>query len=501
MKEETELKYTKYKDLKNKTLNETFLDWDEIVGDEKEQLISIKEDVNNLQIKPFKNKIDLYELLETYQATVNDFEFTTTTKSNAQLKIIEEIRKDIATLINDLNIVKLIDNTNETLNLTKSDLRDYSSKSHFIKTKKTYENRIKIIHDIFLEVMEANNFNYDVDFSDVESEIRELYYSISKPGRSKIINTLLNAINSLDPTIVTVTIELPKGQLESFEKTLKSTKKKIDLKYNVLEEKETQVEKTESKTTKNEIKSAPNDNIKIDKDTDAELKKRLLSDKKIIVFDLETTGFSSVDNKIIEIGATSINAGKISSFQTFVNPEISIPRKITELTGITNSDVSDAPTINKALFEFLKFCDFKNNDVILVAHNANFDIPFINQNLYNCFDVMINSDVICTLEMARNIYDFKSNKLIDVAKNLKIKFDTTEAHRADHDSNITAKVFMTMINDISYKKLNDIVTPKLSLEAYELLKDTNYKNIKFVYSKSEYIPNNTALKLLEKIKK
>ncbi|MDE6202717.1 MAG: PHP domain-containing protein, partial [Lachnospiraceae bacterium] len=96
-----------------------------------------------------------------------------------------------------------------------------------------------------------------------------------------------------------------------------------------------------------------------------------------VVFDIETTGFSPVNNRIIEIGAVKVSEGKISDrFSTFVNPDVPIPFEIEKLTGINDSMVLEAPFIEKALPEFLAFC----GDAVLVAHNANFDMSFIMEN-------------------------------------------------------------------------------------------------------------------------
>lgn len=93
-----------------------------------------------------------------------------------------------------------------------------------------------------------------------------------------------------------------------------------------------------------------------------------------VVFDIETTGFSPVKNRIIEIGAVKVVEGKIvDRFSTFVNPRVPIPFRIEQLTSINDEMVMDAPGIEEVLPEFLKFCE----GTIFVAHNANFDMSFI----------------------------------------------------------------------------------------------------------------------------
>ena len=94
-----------------------------------------------------------------------------------------------------------------------------------------------------------------------------------------------------------------------------------------------------------------------------------------VVFDIETTGFNSVNDRIIEIGAVRVVEGEIKeTFSEFVNPERPIPYKITQLTTITDDMVKDAPSEEEAVRAFYEFC---GTDAVLVAHNANFDAAFI----------------------------------------------------------------------------------------------------------------------------
>lgn len=93
-----------------------------------------------------------------------------------------------------------------------------------------------------------------------------------------------------------------------------------------------------------------------------------------VVFDIETTGFSSSRNRIIEIGAVKVINGVITDkFSTFVNPDVPIPFEIEQLTGINDNMVLPYPKINEILPQFLEFC----GDSVLVAHNAAFDVGFI----------------------------------------------------------------------------------------------------------------------------
>lgn len=99
-------------------------------------------------------------------------------------------------------------------------------------------------------------------------------------------------------------------------------------------------------------------------------------DDTYVIFDLETTGLSPVNDRIIEIGAVKMCGGKVTdSFSTFVNPQIPIPFNIESLTGISDSMVENAGTIEEILPEFLEFC----KGAVMVAHNAGFDVGFIKE--------------------------------------------------------------------------------------------------------------------------
>ena len=163
-------------------------------------------------------------------------------------------------------------------------------------------------------------------------------------------------------------------------------------------------------------------------------------DGKFVVFDLETTGFSSVQNKIIEIGAVKVENGQITErFSTFVNPQVPIPFEIEQLTGIKDEMVMDADTIEVILPKFMEFCQ----DCVLVAHNAAFDIGFVEencrrQNLTYDFTVMDTVTLARVLLPALNRY-----KLDTVAKALGVSLENH--HRAVDDAGCTAEIFVKFI--------------------------------------------------------
>ena len=156
-------------------------------------------------------------------------------------------------------------------------------------------------------------------------------------------------------------------------------------------------------------------------------------DDTYIVFDLETTGFSAIKDKIIEIGAVKVVNGEIvDRFSTFVNPKRPIPFEITQLTSITDEMVMGYPDIETILPQFLEFAA----GGVLVAHNAGFDVGFIEQNC-RYQDIEPDFVYVDTVAMARVLLPTLSKyKLNVVAKALGISLENH--HRAVDDAAATA---------------------------------------------------------------
>lgn len=188
-----------------------------------------------------------------------------------------------------------------------------------------------------------------------------------------------------------------------------------------------------------------------------------------IVFDIETTGLSAINDKITEIGAVKIQNGKIiDRYSQLINPERHIPEFITKLTGIDDEMVKDKPKINQVILEFK---DFIGEDV-LVAHNASFDVGFIRENMKKN-GLELNNPVLDTLELSRSVFpNLKSHKLNLVAKHLGVKLDNH--HRAVDDADATAEIFlkiMELLNDRnieSFDQINNLNTEK------DVSKDKSY---------------------------
>ena len=177
-------------------------------------------------------------------------------------------------------------------------------------------------------------------------------------------------------------------------------------------------------------------------------------DDSYVVFDLETTGFSPNTCKIIEIGAVKVENGVITErFSEFVNPQVPIPFKIEELTGIRDDMVMGAETIEEILPRFMEFCE----GCVMIAHNAEFDMSFIRKN---CMDLDIPCDhtVGDTVAMARILLPALHRfKLDTVAKALKISLENH--HRAVDDAECTAHIFVKfieMLKERHIETLNDL---------------------------------------------
>lgn len=174
-------------------------------------------------------------------------------------------------------------------------------------------------------------------------------------------------------------------------------------------------------------------------------------DSTYVVFDIETTGFSQNNDRIIEIGAVKIENGSIiDTYSTFVNPEIPIPFEIEQLTGINDDMVLTAPTIETILPEFLAFSE----GCTMVAHNASFDMGFIIKNAERQGRIA-EFTVIDTVGLARILLpDLNRYKLNIVAKALNISLENH--HRAVDDAGATAEIFLKFINMLKDKDITDL---------------------------------------------
>lgn len=213
-------------------------------------------------------------------------------------------------------------------------------------------------------------------------------------------------------------------------------------------------------------------------------------DGEFICFDTETTGLSAKKDRITEIGAVRVKNGEITdTFNTFVNPGMPIPAKITQLTGITDAMVKDAPSEKEALHAFYGFCG--GTDAVLVAHNAPFDMGFIGAaagrcNMENRF-TSIDTVAICRAVLK----DIKNCKLDTVAKYLRL--GDFNHHRACDDAEMLAKIFVNLLSrlqeDFGLKSVQEINT---KINGADFRKLNTYHQIILV-------KNQTGLKNLYKL--
>ena len=198
---------------------------------------------------------------------------------------------------------------------------------------------------------------------------------------------------------------------------------------------------------------------------------------EIIIFDVETTGLSSKNDRLTEIGAVKVrNLQIIDEFNTFVNPGMPIPPNITELTGITNAMVESAPSEAEALKKFMEYCGDKP---VLAAHNAAFDTSFINE-CASRNNIDFDYKYIDTLSLCRAVLtDLNKHKLDTVAKHLKLgKF---EHHRATDDARMLAKIYIKIIENIrTEKNINILSDLNTNIEDIEVKKLKSYHQIVLV---------------------
>lgn len=184
---------------------------------------------------------------------------------------------------------------------------------------------------------------------------------------------------------------------------------------------------------------------------------RALFETDFVVFDLETTGAKCPPCRVTEIGAYRIEGGKIvEEFQTLINPETSIPSFITSLTGISNAMVRHAPKFAGVAADFLDFI----GDAVLVAHNAPFDMRFINHEIGRVHrNYRLANSHLCTVQLSRKLLPhIENHRLHTVADYFSINIENR--HRAPDDAFATAKIFVQFLNYLNDLGVQDLATAK-----------------------------------------
>lgn len=178
-----------------------------------------------------------------------------------------------------------------------------------------------------------------------------------------------------------------------------------------------------------------------------------LSTAGFVVFDFETTGARTPPCRVTEIGAYRVaNCQIVEEFHTLVNPEMPIPFFITMLTGISDSMVKDAPKFNEVADEFLRFI----GDSVLVAHNAHFDMRFLNHEVGRIYEnYRVANPSLCTVQLSRKLLpEIQNHKLKTVAEHFNVEL--VNHHRAHEDAYATARIFVNLLNDLHERGVKDL---------------------------------------------
>ncbi|MEZ7647824.1 PolC-type DNA polymerase III [Streptococcus constellatus] len=215
-----------------------------------------------------------------------------------------------------------------------------------------------------------------------------------------------------------------------------------------------------------------------------------LREATYVVFDVETTGLSAIYNDLIQVAASKMYKGNvIAEFDEFINPGHPLSAFTTDLTGITDEHVKNAKPLGQVLQEFQEFC----KDTVLVAHNATFDVGFMNVNYERHGLPQITQPVIDTLEFARNLYpEYKRHGLGPLTKRFQVSLD--HHHMANYDAEATGRLLFIFIRDVAEKRgitnLNKLNT--------DLVDENSYKKARVKHA-TIYVKNQTGLKNLFKL--
>lgn len=223
-----------------------------------------------------------------------------------------------------------------------------------------------------------------------------------------------------------------------------------------------------------------------------------------VCFDVETTGLSPLKDKLIEIGALKVKEGKITEkFTEFINPQMKLPRRITELTGITDGMIKNADMEDKVVKRFIEFSE----DYVVMGHNLMFDFSFI-KTAASKLNLLFDKKGIDTLDLSKKLLpELESRSLGNLCKYFNITNE--HAHRAYDDAKATAMLYVYLCNQfyqqnpeifnpkaLSFKvKKNQPMTGKQKIYLLDLLK---YHNIEYV-SSIDNLTQSDASRMIDRI--
>lgn len=194
---------------------------------------------------------------------------------------------------------------------------------------------------------------------------------------------------------------------------------------------------------------------------------KLIRNQKYVIFDLETTSLNPRHGEIIEFGAIIIENQIIKEVkQFFVKPSHPVSKFTTELTGIDQKMLDEKSKFNNQEDGVKEILDIFS-DHVLIAHNAQFDIGFIEEKMKKYNMGKLNNEIIDTLNVAKYLFPVSfSYRLEIVAKKLNINYDSTVAHRADYDAKVLCDVWLKMVELLEIKSIKDFESLKNVNESY-----------------------------------
>ena len=215
-----------------------------------------------------------------------------------------------------------------------------------------------------------------------------------------------------------------------------------------------------------------------------------LNEATYVVFDVETTGLSAVNNSLIQIAASKMYKGNIiEQFDEFIDPGHPLSTFTTELTGITDNHVRGSKPLTQVLKEFQKFCQ----NTVLVAHNATFDVGFMNANYDRIGLALITQPVIDTLEFARNLYpEYKRHGLGALTKRFQVALE--HHHMANYDAEATGRLLFIFLKEA---RENRDLTNMEQLNT-KLVAEDSYKKARVKHA-TIYVQNQIGLKNMFKL--
>jgi DNA polymerase III epsilon subunit family exonuclease len=172
-----------------------------------------------------------------------------------------------------------------------------------------------------------------------------------------------------------------------------------------------------------------------------------------VVFDFETTGAKTPPCRVTEVGAYRVINGEIvGEFHTLINPEMPIPLFISMLTGISDEMVRTAPKFGEVAADLLAFI----GDSVLVAHNAGFDLRFLDHEVGRVYeDYRVGNPSLCTVQLSRKLLpEIDNHKLKTLAQHFNVEL--INHHRANADALATAKVFINLLEGLKEHGVRDL---------------------------------------------